>query len=82
MGPPPDGQTGSAKVFLRLDAQGGIAERKIEKSSGKKGIDAAALKTIDDSVPFPRPFPEVAADKKNLIYHITVTYRDSRTKRK
>lgn len=25
MGPPPDGQTGSAKVFLRLDAQGGIA---------------------------------------------------------
>lgn len=74
MGRGPRGK-GVAIVLVRLNAEGGVVERKIEKTSGKKQIDEAALSVIDQAAPFPRAFPEVAADGRNLLYHVTFRYK-------
>jgi periplasmic protein TonB len=48
---------GTAVVRFTVDANGGIAGRKITKSSGTKALDDAALASIEKAAPFP-PIPK------------------------
>lgn len=48
---------GTAVIRFTVDANGGIAERKVTKSSGSKALDDAALASIEKAAPFP-PIPK------------------------
>lgn len=54
----PGKSAGTALVYFEIDESGGVVDRKIEKTSGKKVLDNGALAIIDRAVPFPKPFPE------------------------
>lgn len=67
---------GRSRVLLLLDDQGNVVRRSIETSSGNRQLDEAALKVVGSAAPFPKPFPEVAAEpSKNLKYHLNLIYR-------
>jgi protein TonB len=53
---PRTGIVGTVVIRFTVDANGGIADRKVAKSSGSKVLDDAALASIEKAAPFP-PIP-------------------------
>ncbi len=53
---PRSGYTGTVVVSFTVDSSGNLISRKIQKSSGSKVLDNAALASIDKAAPFP-PIP-------------------------
>lgn len=51
----PGGVTGVVTVAFTLDRRGRITEERVLTGSGRAGLDAAALRQLRASAPFPRP---------------------------
>lgn len=51
----PGGMTGVVTVAFTLDQRGRISEERVLTGSGRAGLDAAALRQLRASAPFPRP---------------------------
>jgi|SRR5262245_14100910 len=56
------GQSGTAKVFFRIDRSGNVISDKIVESTGVPALDAAAIEMIRRAQPFPSP-PAGLADE-------------------
>lgn len=59
----------SCVVYFRLNSRGGISSARVEKSSGNRYFDRAALQAVRSSAPFP-PLP-TAFDQSYLGIHFT-----------
>jgi protein TonB len=57
------GQSGAAKVAFVIDRQGKLIFRKVLESTGSELLDAAALRTVERSEPFPEPPADVTDDE-------------------
>ena len=56
------GQSGTVKVKFAIDRQGKLTSKELAESSGSELLDAAALRMIERSEPFPEPPAEVKDD--------------------
>lgn len=61
-------------VTTLLDRDGSIVELKIEKSSGRMGVDEAATRIIRMGAPYPPLPPEFLRQYDQLIYTRTITF--------
>ncbi|MBR1270796.1 energy transducer TonB [Bradyrhizobium sp. AUGA SZCCT0222] len=64
--PAATGQSGTAKVKFAIDRQGKLISKELAESSGSELLDAAALRMIERSEPFPEPPAEVKDDMLNF----------------
>lgn len=69
---------GDVRLMVSVRSDGTLVALKILKSSGKPGLDRAALATVRGATPFP-PFPkELAAQTKRLDIVRTWQFREQR----
>jgi protein TonB len=74
---PPEatGQSGTAKVKFVIDRQGKVISRELVQSAGSAVLDAAALRIIERSEPFPRPPDELTDDHFTFVAPIAFAKR-------
>jgi protein TonB len=66
------GQKGDAGVTFVVDRSGKLISRALVESTGSPLLDAAALKMVERSEPFPKPPPEAKDDLQRITALVTL----------
>jgi len=69
------GQQGVARVFFSLDRQGQVVGSRLVSSSGVAALDEEALALLRRAQPFPKPPPELAGDRVDLVLPLRFNIR-------
>lgn len=71
---PPEamGQMGNAGVTFVIDRSGTLISHALVESTGSPPLDAAALKMVERSEPFPKPPPEAKDDLQRITIFMTL----------
>jgi periplasmic protein TonB len=69
------GQQGVARVFFSLDRQGQVIDSRVVTSSGVTALDEEALALLRRAQPFPKPPPELAGDRVDLMLPLRFNLR-------
>jgi periplasmic protein TonB len=73
--PAATGQSGTVKVKFAIDRQGKLISKELAESSGSELLDAAALRMVERSEPFPEPPAEANDDMLNFTVPVIFATR-------